>query len=766
MSKVWAGQHLAVVALVALASIVTWIVSGGSVWAGEASSVLTQENVATRPSSSEICQTFDIDLNRSMTGRLPRENCEHHYYLTLTSRTAVTIDLESDDFNAFLRLDDNWGNPITYDDDSGSGSNARLELTLEPATYEVIVLSVADSGSYELTVVGQADASPPSPPPAPTPAPSPTTWSLVATGSPSGGGRVEHACNLAHCNDRIFGTSDYFDGGTATLTAQPNSGYLFSHWTGAATGSKNPTTVHMDSDKSVTAVFVRDRATRYTLTATADPADGAGGYVDIVGGTKVRDGVKSFAAGETASIVARANAGWRFVRWSGDTTGTSESLSVAMDRNKNVKAIFEVNPSTRSTCYLFGVTLPHQISGVLEASDCQDTLRRNGYYADIYFFTLNKKTEVVINLTSSVFDTFLQLRRADGDRGRVAYNDDIERGNLNSRIGTELEPGQYQIIASSYKSGASGRYQLQMDFVATASLDDPAVRRVIAEKYRPILWFHEDEKYFPVAVEAMTHYSVLHCESDFVTGPPVDPDLLGKLATRGLCNSENDYLDMGEWQRIVMRNNWWFVLESDNPGIGDPVVYYRVAEIDGWVTVQYWLFYVYNDAPFSNLVYDGDHEGDWEGIQLWFAPYVDISDIALGTVEPSEVGFAAHERGTYPSWLVSYVDGYRPEVYVAEGTHASYHAPGEWAIRAKKEVLGKDLDLGDVCTVDDEARRGVKLEQYRLESVANASWLSWDGRWGADGGPQGPASEPKPHWEKRPTQIEDWVPLIRSCRPD
>ena len=50
----------------------------------------------------------------------------------------------------------------------------------------------------------------------------------------------------------------YVSGTNATLTAIPQPGYLFSSWTGDASGSNNPTTVLMNSDKTVGASFVQD----------------------------------------------------------------------------------------------------------------------------------------------------------------------------------------------------------------------------------------------------------------------------------------------------------------------------------------------------------------------------------------------------------------------------------------------------------------------------------------------------------------------------
>jgi hypothetical protein len=47
----------------------------------------------------------------------------------------------------------------------------------------------------------------------------------------------------------------YDEGTTVTLTANPASGWEFSGWSGALTGSTNPATLAMDADKSVTAAF-------------------------------------------------------------------------------------------------------------------------------------------------------------------------------------------------------------------------------------------------------------------------------------------------------------------------------------------------------------------------------------------------------------------------------------------------------------------------------------------------------------------------------
>ncbi|MDP3642467.1 MAG: ice-binding family protein [Bacteroidota bacterium] len=50
----------------------------------------------------------------------------------------------------------------------------------------------------------------------------------------------------------------YTSGATVLLTATPNSGYTFASWSGDATGSVNPLTVIMNTDKNITANFKAD----------------------------------------------------------------------------------------------------------------------------------------------------------------------------------------------------------------------------------------------------------------------------------------------------------------------------------------------------------------------------------------------------------------------------------------------------------------------------------------------------------------------------
>ncbi|MEY5019703.1 MAG: hypothetical protein RLZ22_791 [Verrucomicrobiota bacterium] len=56
----------------------------------------------------------------------------------------------------------------------------------------------------------------------------------------------------------ISGAGGYSVGSNATLTVTPTLGFVFSGWTGDASGTENPLTLTMDADKTVGASFALD----------------------------------------------------------------------------------------------------------------------------------------------------------------------------------------------------------------------------------------------------------------------------------------------------------------------------------------------------------------------------------------------------------------------------------------------------------------------------------------------------------------------------
>ena len=124
----------------------------------------------------------------------------------------------------------------------------------------------------------------------------------------------------------------YPSGTVVTVTANATAGYVFDHWTGDLSGSTNPTTITMNANKSVTAVFV---AINYTLTTAVSPAGAGSVGLNPAGG--------SYPSGTVVTVTANAGASYVFDHWTGDLTGSTNPTTITMNANKSVTAVFIVS---------------------------------------------------------------------------------------------------------------------------------------------------------------------------------------------------------------------------------------------------------------------------------------------------------------------------------------------------------------------------------------------------------------------------------------
>ena len=185
----------------------------------------------------------------------------------------------------------------------------------------------------------------------------------------------------------------------------------------------------------------------------------------------------------------------------------------------------------------------------------------------------------------------------------------------------------------------------------------------------------------------------------------------------------------------------------------EPIVYAHVASDaahPGKLALQYWLFYTYND--WNNL-----HEGDWEMIQLLFD--AEDAEEALAE-EPVSVGYSQHEGAEAADWRdekLELVDGQRPVVYPAAGSHANFFDSALY--------VGSSGEQGVGC--DDTRGPHLELEPKVVTIPSDASadsalpWITFEGRWGElqdafFNGPTGPNM--KTQWTEPVTWSEDWRP--------
>jgi hypothetical protein len=212
-----------------------------------------------------------------------------------------------------------------------------------------------------------------------------------------GKGRVLETSPFVHANG-------YYSDTTAEIRAIPDLGWDFRHWADKATGTLPTSAVTMSGEATAVAVFGTRLSTTVSGagTITMDPADGetvgfdpvrltaipaAGSYfvrwgdlgfgdrspLDVVVreatptvsalfaplrpgesaltlGAQGRGRVESVPAGNrhptgmTLTLQALPKAGQRFLRWSGDASGTANPLELRMDASKSVTAIFTDAP--------------------------------------------------------------------------------------------------------------------------------------------------------------------------------------------------------------------------------------------------------------------------------------------------------------------------------------------------------------------------------------------------------------------------------------
>ena len=146
----------------------------------------------------------------------------------------------------------------------------------------------------------------------------PIIYTLTTSANPAEGGTVSPS------------SATFEEGQTASITASPSSDYVFQSWSGA-TGSTNSTSVVMNSDKTVTANFVKKK---FALTISVE---GEGTVTEKV----IKAGsATDYTIGSVIELTANPSDEWLFVEWKGDVTGTENPVEITVDKAKAVTAVF------------------------------------------------------------------------------------------------------------------------------------------------------------------------------------------------------------------------------------------------------------------------------------------------------------------------------------------------------------------------------------------------------------------------------------------
>ena len=121
-------------------------------------------------------------------------------------------------------------------------------------------------------------------------------------------------------------------GESVTLTAIPESGWVFSNWEGDWVSFQTTSTIIMDDDKSIIGVFSRKS---YPLNITIE---GEGTVTEkIISQPKVTD----YPYETVVELAPVAAEGWVFVEWTGDVVSKESVIEVAITDETNITATFQ-----------------------------------------------------------------------------------------------------------------------------------------------------------------------------------------------------------------------------------------------------------------------------------------------------------------------------------------------------------------------------------------------------------------------------------------
>jgi alpha-tubulin suppressor-like RCC1 family protein len=149
-------------------------------------------------------------------------------------------------------------------------------------------------------------------------------------------------------------------GSVVRLTPKPAVGSYFSLWGNAASGSSNPLDFTVTTpNRTVSALFTALGAGQVNL------------YLDVVGNGSVTrsPSLNAYSSGQTVTLTAVTPPVSLFNGWSGDSTATTNVISLVLDANKLVTASFSPVPVGTVVAWGYNVdgeaTVPTGLSGVV-----------------------------------------------------------------------------------------------------------------------------------------------------------------------------------------------------------------------------------------------------------------------------------------------------------------------------------------------------------------------------------------------------------------
>ena len=220
----------------------------------------------------------------------------------------------------------------------------------------------------------------------------PIKYTLTTTVSPADSGTI----------NPNGGTVD--EGQQISVTATPAAEYVFDKWTGAASGSNKTLSLTMDSDKSVTANFVKKK---YSLTLSYNAFKGT------ITEKVIKTGAATdYNSGTVVELTAVPKTGWKLKEWSGDLTGSDNPKEITIDKAKTVNAVFE---AASGNSYAISVSASSSSDYTLSGTDKNGSVSGND--PDL---TFNVGDEVTFSVSAAGHPFYLKTVAGTGTANEIS----------------------------------------------------------------------------------------------------------------------------------------------------------------------------------------------------------------------------------------------------------------------------------------------------------------------------------------------------------
>lgn len=246
----------------------------------------------------------------------------------------------------------------------------------------------------------------------------------------------------------------YDHGEGVEVTANPSTGWDFSHWEGDFEGTENPSTYQVTKSSTVTAVFVKKT---YQVNITS--SDGGDVDVIVLSGERI-DG--RYTHNTEIEATAQPDDDSEFVRWEGDIESDSNPLVFNVNSNTSVNAVFN------KLC-----TVP---------KDCVSA----NFYASVIVgeYVFGSHLNVFNSLESSITITEIYVRRGDGEFAAQSddRSDEVAAGkSINYEIDYLPQPTVDQFSefkATVFYKHNSKTYKLVKDATVSTFKEKPSSKTI------------------------------------------------------------------------------------------------------------------------------------------------------------------------------------------------------------------------------------------------------------------------------------------------